>query len=212
MHVHIVPSRRIVNFICTCPLPPGSGSSSFDQIRHLVDVPGAAEVGVVGEGAAARHAAAGRSRSPPNGIGAPPVSTRASPVLISGRWSAGATRDLSTGFVTGFGGVFGCRLRRRCRLDISGAFAAGGATGVGPRFGRRFRLHGPPDIGVIPPASGPVPAGRARSSSASRPPRRLAPARGHQDDRGDQHAMREQRHEHHAADAVAPRARSRECR
>src|SRR5688500_4639842 len=66
---------------------------------------------------------------PPNGIAAPPVFTRAEPVLISGP-AVGVRLFESSGFAAGFVGV-GRGFTTAVDSVISGAFGGGGASTFG---------------------------------------------------------------------------------
>ena len=143
--------------------------------------------------------------SPPNGIGAPPVSARASPGLhLRARWSAFARTTCRPACSIVFGGVFGSRLRlrlrrhhfRRLRRRRRHRRSASRSAGDCPARAR-------PAIGVSPPVSGPLPLLSViiiGVTSLSRDDdRQLA---GHEDERRDQHRVRQQRDQDHAADAI----------
>src|SRR5574339_222435 len=94
--------------------------------------------------------------NPPNGIGAPPVSARASPAFFSGPVVGFRALDLSTGFSVRFGGVFGRGVAFGSGATISGSFDTGGAIGAS-LVSAATSWTGRPEIGVMPPASGPPP-------------------------------------------------------
>src|SRR5262245_41685554 len=105
--------------------------------------------------APAELAPAGRV-NPPNGIGAPPVSARASPAFISGPVVGFRVLDLSTGFSVRFGGVLETGVAFGSGATISGGFDTGGAIGAG-LVSAATSWTGLPEMGVIPPVSGPPP-------------------------------------------------------
>src|SRR6476646_614002 len=105
--------------------------------------------------APAELAPAGRV-NPPKGIGAPPVSARASPGLTCGPVVGLRALDLSTGFSVGFGGVFAIGVVFGSGATISGGFDTGGAIAAG-FVSAATSCTALPAIGVIPPVSGPPP-------------------------------------------------------
>src|SRR6478735_1926999 len=148
----MVPSRWMMNFITTRPAAPWF-LFQFSMIRWFI---------------AAMYSGQQKSPTliwtpppppppvlrPPNGIGAAPVSARASPRFTSAPDVGVRLDDLSAALST-FGAGFGLADSFGSGMAISGGFAAGG---VSTRFGSGGATVWTerPDSCVIPPAFGPT--------------------------------------------------------